>query len=148
MGKIELPEGYKLTDLSKTATVKVSIAGHSGSDTVKFRERPLKTWGTVWKYRGYRENPPQGINIQKMSIWWTPQGSRGSGRGGFHIRGALHFPQNIGKDTIPSEAIVTMEIPVSPQSGCGSLLGDEKVVFRVHKRINLWHYHKWYGQRH
>jgi hypothetical protein len=141
-GRIRPPEGCTVADLEESAVVSVSITGGSGKDTVSFREWSLGKWGAMWWYRGSVQPPGGGMNITKMTIWWTPQSGEWAGWARFNIEGVLELPEDIEMNTTPAEATVTMQIPVSVEGGCGSLLGEETVEFKVssNSKSKRWHY--------
>lgn len=134
-----------LDDLEKSATVTITIAGESGNDTAVVKERTLRRKGVMWKYRANQQNNGEGFKITKMTMWWAPEGgrwgSRWSGWAGFHVRGVLELSEDLGMDTEPAEATVTVEMPVSMEAGSESLLGEENVTFKVNRSMNLWSYH-------
>jgi hypothetical protein len=140
-GRIRLPEGCTVADLEESAVVSVSISGGSGKDTVSFREWNLGKWGAMWWYRG-SEPPGEGMNITKITIWWTPQSGERAGWARFNIEGVLELPEDIEMNTTPAEATVTVQIPVSVEGSCGSLLGEEAVEFKVSStsKSNRWYY--------
>lgn len=142
-GDLQLPEGTAIKDLSAAATVTIAFKGESGGDTV-----PLRKMGRYWKYRGSEQPPGQGMNIHKMSILWHRHGGGNTGRGRFYIQGILQLTGDIGTDTQPAEAVITLEMPVDPQTGCGNLHGMERTGFRVFRKFNLWTHFGWHGYRH
>jgi len=139
-GRIRPPEGCTVADLEESAVVSVSLTGGSGKDTVSFREWSLGKWGAMWWYRGSVQPPGGGMNITKMTIWWTPQSGEWAGWARFNIEGVLELPEDIEMNTTPAEAKVTVQIPVSVEDGCGSLLGEDTVEFKVSSKSNRWYY--------
>ena len=139
-GRIKLPKGYTVADLEESVVVSVSITDGSGKDTVSFREWNLRKRGAMWWYRGSVQPPGEGMNITKITIWWTPQSGEWAGWARFNIKGVLEFPEDIGMNTTPAEAAVTVQIPVSVEDCCGSLLGEETVEFKVSGKSNRWYY--------
>jgi uncharacterized repeat protein (TIGR02543 family) len=139
-GRLTLPKGYTMADLKESATVTVTIADSSVSDTVGFKELNLKKAGVMWQYKGREQSSGEGMNITKMTIWWAPQTDEWGGWAGFNIAGEFEFPESIGVNTKPAEATVVLEIPISAEKGSGSLAGEETVKFKVPGKSNQWYY--------
>lgn len=93
----------------------------------------------MWTYQGNEQPPGEGMNINKMIIWWAPAG-KWTGWAGFHISGVLELPENIGPETQPPQATITIIIPVKDGMGCGSFIGQETITFRVHRSSKQWTY--------
>jgi PKD repeat protein len=143
-GRLQLPQGYTWASLEKQAIVTISIADKSGNDTVVFKGKLFgKPQSTIWSYRGSEQPPGEGMNINNMVIWWTPQGANWNGWAGFYIGGKLQLPEDVGVNTKPSDVKVTIEIPVTTAAGCGSLMGEQTVTCSVFKLANLWFYNAW-----
>jgi hypothetical protein len=142
-GRLRLPDGYSVEDLNESATLTVTLVNGTTkeNDTVHFQKRSLGRNGAMWMYWGDGNPPGEGIDITKMTIWWAPQSDRWAGCSGFNISGVFELPEGIGKDTEPASATVTLELPVTTEAGCGSLLGEEVIKFNVTKKFNLWSYY-------
>lgn len=80
------------------------------------------------------------MDISKMTILWATQSNEWTSWAGFSIEGMLNYPNNIGVNTKPAEAIVIVEIPKSAGQGSGSMLGEETVKFKVSIKSNRWYY--------
>lgn len=143
LGRVQLPEGYTAEDLEQSATLTIAIGDGLGSDAVVFNEWPLRRSGVIWRYKGSEQPPGDCMNITKMTIWWAPQGSKWAGWAGFHISGVLQLPEEIGVNTQPAEATVTIEMPAKTESGCGSLIAKNTVKFKVLESARLWLYNVW-----
>ena len=144
-GRLQIPEGCTVEDLNKSATLTIAISDASGTDTVLCKVRPLNKAGTIWKYNGKEQPPGEGMNIHNLIIWWTPQSGKWAGWAGLHISGVLQLPDEIGVNTKPAEAKVTLELPVATGAGCGSLVGEQTVKFVVLERSRLWLYNAWHN---
>ncbi len=140
-GWIQLPEGYTQEDLEASSTITVSIADGAGEghDTLVFQRRPLGRSGAMWIYWGYANPPGDGMNITQMTIWFSPQAHKRTNLAWFTLNGVLEIP-DIGNNTRPANATVSIEIPVTAGAGCGSLIGQETVTFNVSNRLNTWSY--------
>jgi hypothetical protein len=140
-GRLQLPQGYTAADLQKQATVTITIAGKSGSQTVVFKGRVV-SWpqSMMWVYMGHNQPLGEGMNITSMTMWWAPQGTKWAGWGGLYIGGVLQLPEPIGINTTPANVKVTLEIPVTTAAGCGSLMSEQTVKCSVPKSANLWFY--------
>ena len=135
-GRVKLPEGYTIAHLEKSATVSVSIKNSSGSNAVNFREQILRRQGVRWKDTG--KSPGEIMKITNMTILWAFEESDWAGWAGFNIEGEIELPESIGVNTTPTEATVTLMIPVNAGSGGGNLLGEETLEFLVRSRSNQW----------
>ena len=51
------------------------------------------------------------------------------------------FLEDIGKDNESANAMVILELPVTTEAGCGSLLGEETIAFNVFNKVNLRSYY-------
>jgi VCBS repeat-containing protein len=142
-GRLQLPAGCTVEDLNKSATLTIAISDASGTDTVLCKVRPLNKAGIIWKYNGKEQPPGEGMNIHNLIIWWTPQSGKWAGWAGFHISGVLQLPEEIGVNTQPAEATITIEMPAKTESGCGSLIAKNTVKFKVLGSARLWLYNVW-----
>ena len=142
-GRLQLPAGCTVENLNESATLTIAISDASGTDTVLCKVRPLNKAGIIWKYNGKEQPPGEGMNIHNLIIWWTPQSGKWAGWAGFHISGVLQLPEEIGVNTQPAEATVTIEMPAKTESGCGSLIAKNTVKFKVLKSARLWLYNMW-----
>lgn len=143
-GRLQLPQGYTVGQLQNQATVTITIASKSGNDTVVLNGQLVgRPQSQLWLYKGSEQPPGEGMNINKMVIWWAPQGTKWAGSAGFYIGGKLQLPGDIGIDTKPTDVKVTVEIPVTTAAGCGSLMGEQTVKCSVMKPVNLWFYNAW-----
>jgi hypothetical protein len=141
-GRLKLPEGYTVENLKESATVSISISQSSGSDTVNFKEQLLRRLGVMWAYNGNAKPHGEDMKITKLTIWWAPQSDEWTDWAGFNIEGEIGLPESIGVNTRPAEATVTLEIPISADSGHGSLQGEETIKFSVSSRLSQWFYHR------
>lgn len=143
-GRLQLPQGYTVEQLQKQAIVSIAIADKSGNDIVVFKGQLLgRPQGALWTYKGNEQPPGEGMNLTNMAMWWAPQGTKWAGWGGFYVGGVLQLPEPIGVSTTPANVKVTLEIPITPASGCGSLIGEQTVPCKVYKSLNLWTYNVW-----
>ena len=140
-GRLQLPEGYTVADLSTKAKITISIAGATGKDTVVL-SNVSNRWmpGALWRYRGNAKSTGQGLQVNTMIIHWAPETGNWSGWAGFYIAGDLMLPKDIGTNTKPVEAVITIEMPLNGKAACGSLISEQKVTFSVNKMIHSWSY--------
>ena len=134
-GRLQLPPGSKLSDLTKQTSLNIGIAGTTGTDTVRLKNYPLSTLGNMWSYIGNEQPPGQNLNVTSVNIWWAPSG-KWSGWAGFCITGVLQIP-GVGINTMPPQAEVTLGIPLN---GGGVLEGNSNMTFKVNKTLNAWSY--------
>jgi PKD repeat protein len=165
MGRLELPEGYQRETLAKRGRMGIEIGGKSAVDEVELKENGLiwlyqepSQWGRQ-KKNTVDDSLGQGMDIKKMVIFWSPERGHGPSwdkkhpHAWFYVRGELST-QDIGAETKPAEATVTLEIPIAPAGQKGSLIGIEKIAFKAFKAF--WSYHsphpwqnwrdKWWGE--
>ena len=100
-----------------------------------FKEQSRRRRDVIW--RQDRDELPvgDGMNITKMTIWWARQRGRWVR---FYIKGVLELPDDIGVNTTPAEATVTLQIPLSDGDDNGSLNGEDTAAFRVLIKLNRW----------
>jgi hypothetical protein len=139
-GRLRLPEGFTVADLERSATITLAIADESGNDIIQLRSGSLGRLGTLWSYLGDEQPPGEGINIKAMAVWWAPAGGKWTGWAGFYLRGVLELSEEIGIDTVPAQATVTIEIPVAEG---GSVIGEQTIEFQVNEVLHQWTYNVW-----
>jgi len=136
-GNFELPEGYEREDLDKVAVVSIQIAGKEVKDQVA-----LMGLNGVWRYI---ESPfairddslGEGIDIKKLDINWCVPKNSFCTKNTFYIEGELLWDE-IGLDTEPREATITLQIPPAPNTALAIVIGEETIGFE--KNANTWHY--------
>jgi hypothetical protein len=123
-GSFQLPNGYSVADLHKSAFLHFEIAGVKAKDKVYLGGSSLSwTYYDITFGRG-DDSLGEGLDIKKMHINWSfPQKQ-------FHIKGELCLP-GIGPYTLPREAIIMLEMPVAPYGQAGSVAGKKKVEFKM-----------------
>jgi hypothetical protein len=141
-GRLQLPQGYTAADLQRQATVTITIAGQSGSETVVFTGR-ASGWpqNVMWLYKETKHSSPgESMNITTMTMWWAPLGIKWSNWAGFYIGGVLQLPVDIAVNTKSPNVKVTIEIPITTAAGGGTVKGEQTMTCKVYKTINLWRY--------
>jgi len=127
----------------------LQIADKQGKDKISFKE--LKN---IWLYQEkpkQNDSLNQGMDIKTAMIHWLPEKEckfkwlckEKFQKNWFYIRGELSL-EGIDVGTLPREATITLEIPITPYEQSGSLSGKETIEFQ--KFNNIWFYHspiKW-----
>lgn len=134
-GSFDLPEEYQKEALEKSALFYIKIKDKEGKDKTVF-----KTNKNLWLCQD-DSNSDEGIDIKTMVIHWLSK--KEHKKNWFFIKGELSL-EGIDIDTLPQEAVVTLEMPVAPDGEAGSLAGRETIEFEKFKHI--WFYHflaKW-----
>jgi hypothetical protein len=75
--------------------------------------------------------------VEKMTIWWAPDGSKWDGLAGFHINGELRMPAGIDGSTKPPVVTVTISIP---KVGGSQVLAAASVSCDVSGQNSVWQY--------
>ncbi|MBU4347687.1 C40 family peptidase, partial [Patescibacteria group bacterium] len=139
-GSFELPDKYQEENLDKSALLYIQIADQLAKDKVNFKK--VKN---LWLYQeasGKKNNNlNQGVDVKTMAIHWIVDknsNSKQKDQNWFYVRGELSLP-GLDINTLPKEATITLEIPVSPYEQAGSLTGKETIRFK--KFEHVWSYY-------
>jgi hypothetical protein len=124
-GKFELPDMCSRQDLVCAAILSIQIGGEEQECQVA-----LRSLGQAWTYMGslLTAQANQGMRIERFDISWS------SLKASFQVSGALCL-NGIPCDTLPREAIVTLQIPLAK----GSCVGANRTV-EFKKQGNVWYY--------
>jgi hypothetical protein len=123
--------------LAKIAIVSIEIAGKKGKDQVT-----LMGLGGSWTYTepffATRDDSlGEGINITDLEINWCIPTNSFCTTHMFYIEGELLWDE-IGLDTEPRKATISLQIPPAPNTKLAVVIGEETIAFE--KNANTWLY--------
>jgi|GEM_PF-6750168 len=131
-GRIVLPAGMTHADFQSNATVTLSITSGTVTDTVTFFKL-----GTVWTYSGSGRLNGVSLDVEHLSLWWAPQGSRWDGMAGFVLSGDFKMPAGVNGSVQPP--LVTLSLGLTGNNG-GAFTPGETVECRVSGQSSVWQY--------
>jgi hypothetical protein len=147
-GRIDLPDDYTLDMLQKKGIVTIAIEKKDSAPFSQTATLDFKQHGPIWRYKAPKaQNGTQPLDIEKMLIFWQPEGSEGKPdsqcqgkhkrNGWFMIQGNINISDTDQAALLPKAAL-TLNIPVKNITTAGSLESSASVDFIVNQ--NRWFY--------